>query len=61
VTIGNKFWFWATLRCIKHFGFSYLDIKRDKTGEWVEALTMSNNLAYMDAISEIEMREVNHG
>jgi hypothetical protein len=55
VNLSNKFWFWAALRCIKHLGFPYLDIKRDKTGEWVEAITMTNSQAYLDAIAEIEM------
>jgi len=40
---------------MKRLGFQYLDIKNDKTGENVEAITGSNNKAYIDAISNIEV------
>lgn len=42
------------IRCFVKSGYTFLDIKRDKTGEFVEAITISNNEEYINKISEIE-------
>lgn len=42
------------IRCFAKSGYEFLDIKRDKTGEFVEAITISNNEEYINKVSEIE-------
>ena len=42
------------IRCFMKSGYKYLDIKQDKSGEFVEAITISNNKEYIDKVSEIE-------
>jgi len=51
----KRFWIKMMLFCAKRLSFDYLDIKRDRTGKLVEAITISNNKAYIDAVSEIEL------
>ncbi len=53
----ERFWMALMLFCMKRLGFAYLDIKNDKTGELVEAITVSNNKTYIDAVSEIETEQ----
>lgn len=40
---------------MKRLPFKYMDIKSDKTGELVEAITISNSKEYIDKVSEIEV------
>ncbi len=42
------------IRCFMKSGYRFLDIKKDKTGEFVEAITISNNEEYINKVSEIE-------
>jgi hypothetical protein len=51
-----RFWMSLILFSMKRLGFRYLIIKRDPSGQWVEAITVSNSEAYIDEVEKIKMQ-----
>jgi len=47
-------WISAFISYIYLHGWEYVDVKRDKTGKYVTAFTVSNDKDYIDKVAQIE-------
>jgi len=55
MTLFEKVCFHVLLFCARQLGYLYMDVKLDKNQKGVEAITISNNEAYIEKVSEIEL------